>query len=176
MRGAEKDKDLASLKETKKSESLKSSNSSSASWSGLSRTGIFSLGVVPNPDREENGPQDAEGMKRSLRQMGICPPRPFDPKKDMNFESWLNRIEFFFDVTKCPFKDKTNSLLLLLDVECFEVAKHLGLKSATNFDEAKAKLKDYFAITETSEELRKWLDSGIRKQAKVLSHLPATSS
>ena len=32
----------------------------------------------------------------------------------------------------------------------------------TNFDEAKAKLKDYFAITETSEELRERLD--LRRQ------------
>ena len=97
-------------------------------------------------------------MKRSLRQMGISPPRPFDPKKDRNFESWLNRIEFHFEVTKYPVEDKTGSLLLLLDVECFEVAKHLGLKLTTNFDEAKAKLNDYFAITENSEELRERLD------------------
>ena len=101
------------------------------------------------PDWEEDDPQDAEGMKRSLRQMGIRPPRPFDPKKDRNFESWLERIEFHFEVTKCPPEDKTGSLLLLLDVECFEVAKHFGLKSTTGFAEAKARLKDYFAITET---------------------------
>ena len=52
----------------------------------------------------------------------------------------------------------TGSLLLLLDVESFNVAKHLGVKSSTNFDVAKEKLKDYFAITETSEELREVLD------------------
>ena len=44
----------------------------------------------------------------------------------------------------------TGLLLLLLNVECFEVAKHLGLKSTTNFDEAKANLKEYFAIIEIS--------------------------
>ena len=76
--------------------------------------------------------------------MGIRLPRPFDPTKDRNFESWLYRIEFHFEVTKCPVEDKIGSLLLLLDVECFEMAKHLGLKSTTNFDEAKNKLKDYF--------------------------------
>ena len=116
----------------------------------------------PPQDSEDEDPQEREGMKRSLRQIGIRPPRPFDPKKDRNFESWINRIEFHFEVTKCPDEDKTGSLLLLLDVECFEVAKHLGLKSTTNFDEAKAKLKDYFAITETSEELRERLD--LRRQ------------
>ena len=94
--------------------------------------------------------------------MGIRPPRPFDFKTNRNFESWLNRIKFHFEVTKCPIKDKTGSLYLLLDVECFEVAKNLGLKLTTNFDEAKAKLKDYFAITETSKELRERLD--LRRQ------------
>ena len=93
-------------------------------------------------------------MKRSLRQMRIRPLRLFDPNKDRNFESWLERIQ----VTKCPSEDKTGSLLLLFDVECFEVAKHFGLKSTTGFDEGKARLQDYFAITETSEELRERLD------------------
>ena len=65
-------------------------------------------------------------------------------------------------MTKCPSEDKTGSLILLLDFECFEVAKHLGLKSTTGFDEAKAKLKDYFTITEISEELRERLD--LRRQ------------
>ena len=56
---------------------------------------------------EEEYPKDAEGMKRFLHQMGILFPRPFDPKKDRNFESSLNRIEFHFEVTKCPAEDKT---------------------------------------------------------------------
>ena len=75
-----------------------------------------------------------------------------------NFESWLNRIEFHFEVTKCPVEDKTGSFFLLFNVECFEVAKHLDLKSTINFDEAKAKLKNYFAITKISEKLRERLD------------------
>ena len=120
-------------------------------------------------------------MKRSLRQMGIRPARSFDPKKDRNFESWLNHIEFHFEVTKCLVEDKTGSFLLLLDVECFEVAKHLGLKSTTGFDEAKARLKDYFAITETSEELRERLDlrrheagesiESFARDVKLIGHL-----
>ena len=70
-------------------------------------------------------------------------------------------------------EDKTGSLLFLLDVECFEVS---GLKSTTNFDEAKAKLKDYFAITETSEELRERLDLRRQEVCKSIEFLPATSS
>ena len=37
--------------------------------------------VVPVPDRDDDETQDDEYMKRSLRQMGIRPSRPFDPKK-----------------------------------------------------------------------------------------------
>ena len=40
----------------------------------------------------------------------------------------------------------------------FQGAKHLGLKSTTDFDVAKEKLKDYISITETSQELRVRLD------------------
>lgn len=61
-------------------------------------------------------------------------------------------------MTKRLDDDKTGSLLLLLDVECFEVAKHLGIKVSTPFDEAKERLKAYFVITKTPEELREKLD------------------
>ena len=65
---------------------------------------------------------------------GHPPPSPVRSQKNCDFESWLNRIEFHFEVTKCPVEEKTGSLLLLLDVECFEVGKQFGLKSTTNFD------------------------------------------
>ena len=42
------------------------------------------------------------------------------------------------------------------------MAKHFGLKSTTDYNEAKAKVKDYFAITETWEHLRERLD--LRRQ------------
>ena len=133
-------------KQRDKSKTLTTSSSSSSSSMGKGNTCSF----VPVLDRDEDEIQDDAGMKRSLRQMGIRFPRPFDPKQNCNFECWINRIEFHFKVTKCPVKDNTGSLLLLFNVECFEVATHLGFKSTTNFDEAKAKLKNYFAITETS--------------------------
>ena len=49
-------------------------------------------------------------------------------------------------------------LFLLLDVNSFEASKHLGIKSDTEYSIAKQKLKDYFAITETKEEIREKLD------------------
>ena len=143
-------------KESAVSKEIKTTDTSKASTSGGSHSSSISPSLVPM--QEEEDPQDTEGMKRSLRNMGIRPLRPFDPKNDLNFESWLNRIEFHYEVTKCPAENKTVSLFLLLDVECFEVAKHLGLKSTTDFDLMKAKFKDYFAITKTSEELRERLD------------------
>ena len=42
------------------------------------------------------------------------------------------------------------------------MAKHLGFKSTTGYNEANARLKDYFAITETSKEFREQLD--LRRQ------------
>ena len=60
--------------------------------------------------------------------MGIRPPCPFDTTNDLNFTSWLKRIELYFEVTKCPVEDKTGSLILLFDFDCFKVAKYLGVK------------------------------------------------
>ena len=90
--------------------------------------------------------------------MGIKAPKHFDPKRDKNFEIWLERTEFHSSAIKCPDENKTTSLLLLLDVISFEASKHLVMKSDTEYSVAKQKLKDYFAITETKKELREKLD------------------
>ena len=129
----EKTKESTGSRDSKKPDTSKTSTNSSNSSSSNMGLGT-PRSVVPLLDRDEDEIQDDEGMKRSLRQMGISSPRPFDPKNDRNFESWLNRIEFHFEVTQCQVEDKTGSLLVLFDVECFEVAKHFGLKSTTNFD------------------------------------------
>ena len=77
MSDEEKSKDTAGSKETKRFETPKALFNSSS----LGLTNPSS--VLPHlaPDREEDDSQDAEGMKWSLRQMGIRPPRLFDPKK-----------------------------------------------------------------------------------------------
>ena len=94
--------------------------------------------------------------------MGIRAPKPFDFKRDRKFETWLDPTEYHLLVTKFPDEDRTACLLLLLDSECYEQAKHLGITGSIYFNEAKNKLRDYFAITETAEELREKLD--LRKQ------------
>ena len=65
-------------------------------------------------------------------------------------------------VSKIPDDKRTSSLLLLFDTDVFEAARHLGIQDNTDFDTAKEKLKTYFAITETPEELNEKL--GLRRQ------------
>ena len=61
----------------------KDSGSSGGGMSGSSGSSMSSPPVVPGPpaDRDDADPEDAVGMRKALRQMGIRPPRAFDPKK-----------------------------------------------------------------------------------------------
>ena len=94
---------------------------------------------------------------KALRRMVIKASNHFYPKRDTKFKTWLGHTEFYLSVIKCPEKDKT-SFLLLLEVNSFEVYKQLDIKSDTEYWVAIQKLKYYFAITETNEELRDKLD------------------
>ena len=122
--------------------------------------------INENDEGDEEGSttegQDNDGQKekliKALRRMGIKAPKHFDPKRDRNFETWLKRTEFHLEVIKCPEEDRTNALILLLDGDSFEAAQYLGINAKTKFSDAKQKLKDYFAITETKEELIEKLD------------------
>ena len=108
--------------------------------------------------KEEEEEEDRAGLVKALGRIGIRAPKPFDPKRDRKFETWLDRTKYHLMITKCPDEDRTACLLLLLDSECYEQAKHLGIAGAMDVNEAKNKLRDYFAITETAEELREKLD------------------
>ena len=100
---------------------------------------------------------------KSLRRMVIRAPKPYDPTSEPNFDAWLARVVFYMSVSQI-FDDKcTSSLLLLLfDTDLFEAARHFGIQDNTDFDIAKEKLKAYFAIKETPEELKEKL--GLRRQ------------
>ena len=119
-------------------------------------------------DDVEEEEQADESLLKALRRMGIRAPKQFDPKRDKNFESWLERTEFHLVVNKCPEEDKTSSLLLLLDVNSFEAARHLNIKSDTPYAEAKQKLKDYYAVTETKEELREKLNMRVQEPGETI--------
>ena len=122
-------------------------------------------------EEEEEGEEEEqvdESLLKALRRMGIRAPKQFDPKRDKNFESWLERTEFHLVVNKCSEEDKTSSLLLLLDVNSFEAARHLNIKSDTPYLEAKQKLKDYYAVTETKEELREKLNLRVQEVGETI--------
>ena len=69
---------------------------------------------------EEDGESSEEGsvnrkgqeeqLIKALRRMGIKAPKHFDPKRDKNFETWLERTEFHLAVNHCQEEDKTSSL------------------------------------------------------------------
>ena len=71
------------VKESGGSGLSKDSGSSGGGMSGSSGSSMSSPPVVPGPpaDRDDADPEDAVGMRKALRQMGIRPPRAFDPKK-----------------------------------------------------------------------------------------------
>ena len=113
-------------------------------------------------DEGQDSDDQEEKLIRALRRMGIKAQKHFDPKRGRNFETWLKRTEFHLEVIKCPEGEKTNALILLLNGDLFEASQYLGITPKTKFTEAKQKLKDYFAITETKEELTEKLD--LRRQ------------
>ena len=74
-------------------------------------------------------------------------------KQDKNFETWLERTDFHLAVNESAEEHKTRALLLYLNNDSFEAAKYLGITKSTLYDEAKQKVKDYYALTETKEEI-----------------------
>lgn len=54
-----------------------------------------------------------------------------------------------------PEEGKTNTPILLLDGDSFEVTQYLGINAKTKFINAKQHFKDYFAITDTKDEITK---------------------
>ena len=106
----------------------------------------------------EEEEQADETLLKALRRMGIRARKQFDLKWDKTFESQLERTEFHLVVNKSPEEDKASWLLLLIEVNLFEAARHLNIKSNTPYFGANQKIKDYYAVTETKEELRKKLN------------------
>ena len=90
--------------------------------------------------------------------MGIRAPKPYNPKRDPNFDAWLDRVVFHMSVSKIPDESRTSVLLLLFYSDSFETARHLGIQSTTDFDTTKEKLRANYAITEPPEELKEKLN------------------
>ena len=111
---------------------------------------------------------EADSMVQALGRLGIRPPRPFDPRRDKNFDSWLSRIDYHFALTGLDEDRKTSALLLQLDLDAFEMAKNLGIKPDTPYVQAVMKLRDHYAITETVEELRERFYGRRQQQTEAL--------
>ena len=60
------------------------------------------------------------------------------------------------------------ALILFLDGDSFETAQYLGIKAKLNISIAKHKLKDYFAVIETKEELIIKLDLKRQEYGKFI--------
>ena len=86
--------------------------------------------------------------------MGIRALKPYDSKRELNFNAWLACVVFHMSVSKIPDDKRTSSLLLLFEKDSFEAARHFNTQENTDFDTAKEKLIAYFFITETLEELK----------------------
>ena len=61
---------------------------------------------------------------KSLRRMEIRATKPYDPKREPNFNAWLARVVFHMSVLKIPDNNRTSSLLLLFDTDSFEAGRH----------------------------------------------------
>lgn len=66
--------------------------------------------------------------------MGIGAPKPYHTTRELNFDAWLARVVFHMSVSKISDEMRTSSLLLLLDTDSSEAARHLGIQDSTDFD------------------------------------------
>ncbi len=63
---------------------------------------------------------EEENLATTLSKLGIRAPRPFDPKKDKNFEYWLKRMEYHFTLAKLEEENKTAALLCQIDIDALK--------------------------------------------------------
>ena len=112
--------------------------------------------MADNPHGPAPNPLD-QHMVEGLRRMGIKAPKTYDPKRDTHFENWLERVENYMKISQCQDGDRTATLLLLLDGNTFDTAKNMGITNAMSYPEAKKRLVDFLAATESHEKMKEKL-------------------
>ena len=122
-------------------------------------------------EMSESREEAEDSLIKALWRMGIKAPKHFDPKRNKNFETWLERTEFHLSAIKCPDEDKTTSLLFLLDVNSFEASKHLGIKSDTEYSVAKQKLRITLQLRKLKRRYAKSSTFVFKKRANQLRHM-----
>ena len=84
----------------------------------------------------------------------ICPPKAYSLKTDGDFKQWVRHLEHYFTLLNIDVARKTTMVLYNLGEEASVTAFLLGLTDASDYDEAKKALMQYFSPVETPEELR----------------------
>ena len=79
----------------------------------------------------------------------IRPPKAYCPKTDGDFKQWVRHLEHYFTLLNIDVARNTTMLLYNLGDEASLMAFHLGLTDASDYDEAKKALMQYFSKVET---------------------------
>ena len=66
------------------------------------------------------------------------------PKIDGDFKTWVRHLEHYFTLLNVGDGRKTTVLLYYLRDEASNIAFHLNITDATNYDDAKEALMQYF--------------------------------
>ena len=100
----------------------------------------------------------------------IRPPKAYRPKTDRDIKQWVRHLEHYFTLLNIDVARKTTMLLYNLGEEASLTAFHLGLTDASDYDEAKKALMQYFSPVETPEELRTKFHQRFQSSDESLEH------
>ena len=100
----------------------------------------------------------------------IQTPKPYYPKKDSDFKTWVRHLEHYFTFLNMYDGRKTTVLLYYLGDEASNTAFHLNITDSTNYHDAKEALMQYFSPVETPEELRTKFHQRYQYNEETLEH------
>lgn len=100
----------------------------------------------------------------------IRPPRQYSSKIDGDFKIWVRHLEHYFSLLNIVDARKTTVLLYYLGDEASNTAYHLKITDATDYEEARDSLMQYFSPVETPEELRTNFHQRFQLPDETLEH------
>ena len=143
-------------------QTTKTSLSSGVSSSSNQAASVGRNAANPNSMAEAGAGLD---LTRSIRL-----PSSYNPKKDGDFKTWVRHLEHYFTLLNMGNVRKTTVLLYYLGAEASNTAFHLNLTEATNNEEAKNALVQYFSPVDTPEELRTMFHQRYQCENETLEH------
>ena len=90
--------------------------------------------------------------------------------QDGDFKTWVRHLDYYFTLLNVGDRRKTTALLYYLGNEASNTAFHLNITDATNYDDAKEALMQYFSPVETPEELRTKFHQRYQYSIETLVH------